>query len=355
MSGGPRPDHPWLHAKHRLALRLHRGQLRAEVTPGAETWLDAGHLVGANDAERLNICRGAAAQVGARGFNVYMGGRFAWLGGGSQAGWTPGVVAGLVAEGYGVFGSWVSLEPGQGGYDLGHQDGLDAVAAARSNYPTLRILSWDVEPSAWWANMAGVIDAMRGFHDAVHAAGYLDMPYGWEGTVANCPWADFVWVASPGFSDPARLRAPLADDFLAGRRSVQYGSLAFGGTDWDVSHSEFSLEDAMSLNPDVEPDRTVIANVQNIADAVGRWERDADTPGQQIGNMATAIPQILTKLDDIAASVKTGGVDVAALADALAPHLQQVDVAKLEADLEAALPAAVADQVKAAFAKALGT
>jgi hypothetical protein len=194
----------------------------------SETWLDTAA------APDLGGCVAAAQQVGAHVFNAYIGGRYS---GGS--GWTPDLVAQLAGAGYGVFGSWVALRPGQGGYGLGHQDGLDAAATARA-YPAIRVLSYDVEPGAWDANPAGATEATIGFTDAVHSAGYLSMPYSvWRGLAAGGQGADFVWAANPGNCDPAA--QPVAGDFFPGRRSVQCSQIQAAGRDWDVSYSQFSI------------------------------------------------------------------------------------------------------------------
>lgn len=66
------------------------------------------------------------------------------------------------------------------------------------------------------------------------------------------------------------------------------------------------------------------------------------------------IGAVNTKLDQLIGLIKAGpAVNVEALAIALAPHLQQVDVHALALDLEKVLPGADAAAVKAALAKAL--
>ena len=298
---------------------------------GLETWLDTGR------APDLASCIGAAQQIGATTFNVYMGGRYAYLGGGASAGWTSELAQGLHDAGYDLFGSWVSLSPGQSGYALGYQDGLDAVRVARANYPMLQVLSWDIEPSTWWANQSGVNDAMRGFHEAVEAGGYGDMPYGWEGTLAGCPWADFLWIASPGYSDPAHVRPQLPDDFLPGRRSVQFGSLDYAGTTWDVSHSEFSLGGypMAALTPDQQ---------QQMFDWLYNLSRQFATPlvaggvGDILLSDNKAIRQGLT---DLAAAIATLQVTVSGLT------VPSPDLTALQADATA-IKGAV-DRIEAAL------
>jgi hypothetical protein len=198
-----------------------------------EVWLDTAA------APNLDVCDAAARQVGAQGFNLYMGGRYS---GGS--GWTPGLAAGLAARGYGLLGTWVALRPGQGGYALGHADGLDAASAAGSYGPgRVAYLSYDVEPGTYDANPVGTAEAMRGFTDAVHSAGYKSVPYGVPRTVAaGSDNADGIWIANPnpGGDDPAN--QPLNPGFFAGHRSVQFTQAVLAGVTWDVSRSQFSLK-----------------------------------------------------------------------------------------------------------------
>lgn len=189
-----------------------------------ETWLDTAI------APPLATCEAAAQQVGAAAFNVYLGGRFS-----GGRGWTPDLAAALSAAGFGVFGTWVSLSPGQGGYDLGYKDGLDALATAAS-YPVIALLNYDVEPSVWNSNPAGATTAMAGFRDAVHTSGRPCMIYGLQATLRAASGYDRFWATFD-----LRSEDPAASGGLAGSRAVQYVQATLAGVSWDVSHSEFSL------------------------------------------------------------------------------------------------------------------
>src|SRR5579859_6677671 len=98
--------------------------------PWVEVWLDTA------TAPPLATILTALDESAAQAVNFYLGGRFS---GGS--GWTPQLSAELAQArpDVGQFGTWVSLSPGQGGYALGHQDGLDAAAAAKA-YPAIQWL-----------------------------------------------------------------------------------------------------------------------------------------------------------------------------------------------------------------------
>lgn len=188
-------------------------------------WIDTAYAPDATTA------REAAAAVGADSVNLYLGGRFS-----AGRGWTLELDDQLELAGLGTLLTWVSLEPGQGGYDVGHQDGLDAVAAAQGWVAWG--LNYDVEPDTWKAWPAGVIEAMAGFRDAVHAAGWRAVAYGLPETInqgaAGC---DGAWIANPGVTDPAAAGVP----GFVGSRSVQGGQAVLAGITWDVSYSEFTL------------------------------------------------------------------------------------------------------------------
>jgi len=232
----------------------------------SEDWIDQGA------APSLAATVAAIDQGGIAAVNVYMGGRDAFLGGPPRNRWTPQFVQSIAtARPVAFFGSWVSLVPGQGGYALGHQDGLDAAAAARG-YSMIRWLSYDVEPAAFDANPTGAADAMRGFTDAVHSQSFLSMPYSVpRGLAAGAGGADAIWIANPnpGGEDPGV--QPLDPAFFAGRRSVQCCLLIAAGVDWDLSHSQFSIG-----GPSMTDDQIREAIYQWYWTILGRFPNDAD-------------------------------------------------------------------------------
>jgi hypothetical protein len=190
------------------------------------TWLDRAVYPG------LAECQRAAAAVGGDVFNIYLGGRNAYAGGG---GWSAHVSE-FTEAGFGVFGTWVSLYRGQGGYALGYQDGVDADAAAGA--AGVGLTCYDVEPDVWYANTAGVADACRGFRDALRDRGRPSMLYGLQGTLYACPGFDRYWGTfdlGQYTDDPARGAGP------DGSRALQYVQTDLYGVDWDISHSEFAI------------------------------------------------------------------------------------------------------------------
>lgn len=261
-----------------------------------QTWGDAGDVRLGAEAVIAGI-----DQLGLGAVNIYMGGRFAFLGGGTAAGWSPQLVAQVAAArpGVGWIGSWVALEPGQGGYALGFQDGQDAVAAARA-YP-VRWLSYDVEPSTYDANPTGVAQAMQGFHDAIEAAGYLDLQYGVPRTDAAAPEADGVWVAVPGEPDPAT--AGLDPAFMAGRRSVQYGQASVAGIDWDLSNSE------VIIGMDEATFKQWVRDVLNEGAGQGTlsWAQTSQATLAGVQANFNAIAAAKAELDAMKAEIEAGG------------------------------------------------
>lgn len=189
-----------------------------------EIWLDS------QPAPNFSVCQAAAQQAGAQGFNAYLGGRYLF-----GAPWPPSLVATLSAAGFGVFGTWVSLRPGEGGYATGYQDGLDAVAAAAS-YPEIALINYDIEPVTWNANRPLVPAAMSGFADAVRTSGRPKMIYGLQATLLAASGYDRYWATFDLGSDD-----PTASAGTPGERAVQFAQRSLAGVNWDVSHSEFSL------------------------------------------------------------------------------------------------------------------
>jgi len=129
---------------------------------------------------------------------------------------------------------------------------------------------------------------------------------------------------------------------------------------WQVqgTHDEFGasvdrlwLDDwfsggAMSIDP------KEIDHIRDTGDNL--WSQQMDGVDLSTGR-PPIVARVEQKVDQLIALVKAGPqIDVDALATALAPHLQQVDEAKLEADLAAALPGPLAAGVLAAVRKALG-
>lgn len=173
----------------------------------------------------------AAQALGADSVNVYLGGRFS-----AGRGWTLGLDDQLELEGLGTLLTWVALEPGQGGYEVGHQDGLDALAAG-AGWPAWGIC-YDLEPVTWDADPAGAAQACAGFRDAVQQGGRRAVLYGVVRTILGAAAGyDAVWIAEPGVQDPAAAGVP----GFQGRRSVQGGQGSFQGLLWDLSFSEFAL------------------------------------------------------------------------------------------------------------------
>lgn len=319
-----------------------------------ETWLDTA------TAPPLATLLAALDQSGAKGINFYLGGRFS-----GGRGWTPQLSAELAQErpDVGQFGTWVSLSPGQGGYALGHQDGLDCVAAAKA-YPAIAWLDYDVEPVTWQANPQGVDDAMRGFADAAHAAGYHTMDYGAPDTVAGASDEDVIWIANPnpGGGDPAI--QPLDPAYYAGKRAVQYGTGTFGGVVWDVTHAEFSIAGGTDMTPEQDQRLADVLYLllfgaaprfadpaQNpmgwsTPDGKGHLTRVAEVLTANDGSILTALGVEKSEVDAMLAAVKTPApVDVDALAAALIPHLPtgadpQVVAKAVAAELGKALDAA---------------
>jgi hypothetical protein len=308
-----------------------------------EIWIDQGQ------APSLDAILQAIDQSGAKAVNFYLGGRFAYLGGGRAAGWTPELMAAIAAArpGMGFFGSWVSLRPGEGGYGLGHQDGLDAASAAQS-YSLIRWLSYDVEAGAFDANPTGAAQAMLGFTDAVHQQGYKSMPYSVpRGLTAGAGSADAIWIANPnpGGDDPAV--QPLNAAFFAGKRSVQCCLLIVAGVDWDLSHSQFSIG-----GDDLTPEEH--QTLQDVAGAVAALQSGllsnlmppgGDPAGGFLNQRLVPMEQQLTKLAG-------GRVDVnalaAALGAALAAHPITAQLTQAERD---AVRSDVVAKIRAQFDK----
>lgn len=307
-----------------------------------EMWLDTAIAPASDDI------LAALQQSGARGLNFYLGGRF-----NGGVGWTPQLAAQLAQARPDVaqYGTWVSLRPGQGGYALGHQDGLDCVAAARA-YPAITWLVYDIEPITWQAWPTGVADAMRGFADAVHGAGYHAIDYGTPSAVAAASNEEVIWIANPnpGGADPAL--QPLNPAYYAGRRAVQYGTAVFAGATWDVTHSEFSLGGVMI-------DQATLELLQQNLPLIGKMAYVILPPPGQDG-AAGEVPQRLRDLSawvgaegDLAGAIaRLAAPDPTAFATALAPLLATALQGHLPAEVDTdALASALVHDLAAQLAK----
>lgn len=291
------------------------------------TWLDTA------TAPSLATILAALDESGAQAINFYLGGRFS-----AGQGWTPELSAELAQArpDVGQFGTWVSLSPGQGGYALGHQDGLDCVAAAKA-YSVIAWLVYDVEPETWQANPQGVDDAMRGFADAVHAAGYHAIDYGTPDTVAGASNEDVVWIANPnpGGGDPAV--QPLDPNYYAGKRAVQYGSAVYAGITWDVTHSEFTISPGGDMSF-TDADRELLSRLAtDFFDGTQSTTPDGKSPvpadWPNFGpSMLALIPGLNAKAD---ALLKAEGVAQAAIDAIAANGAAASQVATLLANLAA--------------------
>lgn len=156
------------------------------------------------------------------------------------AGWAlriedPAVVAGIRERGWPQLGIDIPRSPAD-------VDGAATAARVAQVYgfgPGLR-LGLDVEPSRFVLDPAGWTAAADRWCDQVRAAGFSPGPYGTDVTVAACgSRADWCWRAKPGQCDPAG--PGLAAGFLAGARAAQCGVETWGGVEFDVSYSQFTV------------------------------------------------------------------------------------------------------------------
>lgn len=294
-----------------------------------EEWLDTA------TAPPLATILTALTESGAKAVNFYLGGRY-----NAGRGWTPELSAELAQQrpDVGQFGTWVALRPGEGGYDLGHQDGLDCVAVAKA-YPAIAWLDYDVEPSTWQAWPQGVDDAMRGFADAAHAAGYHVMDYGTPNTVAGASNEDLIWIANPnpGGGDPAV--QPLNPAYYAGKRAVQFGTGTFAGVTWDVTHSEFAIAGDTDMTPEQDQRLADVLSLllfgaaprfadpsQNpmgwsAPDGKGHLTRTTEVLAANDGAILADLGVEKPEIDAMLAAVKApAAIDADAVATALATH-----------------------------------
>jgi hypothetical protein len=318
----------------------------------------------------------------------------------------PNVVADIRSRGWPQGGIFVVRAPSS------VNAAADVQRARAYGFPPGSKLALDVEPSVFDQDRTGWARACDAWAPGIRAGGYLAVIYGVDRTVAACGnQMDYLWRAVPGECDPA---GPGLDPaWKPGVRMIQCGSGVFSGVSMDISYSQFSLAAAApppapSL-PQEDNDMASVARIR-VANSGNSWVQFwpwVDDQGRLMlcwyeednGTMAGPA-QLATGLEphadirstydvesrqvhfsgrgkdgrpvDVWSVVDQGWnvqmlgsadtapvqlVDVAALATALAPHLQSVDEAKLAADLEAALQASVvpaeAAAVQAAFAKAL--
>lgn len=274
----------------------------------SETWLDTAVYPG------LDICLAAAAQAGASTFNIYLGGRNADAAGG---GWGAHVQE-LQARGFGTFGTWVSLYKGQGGYNLGYQDGVDADAAARN--AGVELVCYDVEPDVWYANPNGVVDACRGFRDALRAKSRPSMLYGVQETLFAVLGFDRYWGTfdlGQYTNDPARGAGP------AGSRALQYAQTSLAGRAWDLSHSEFEVNTTM----DEATFKQWLRDVLNEGTGAGQasWSGTSRDTLSTVQTNYNLLADLSAKVPDLTAKVNEAVTQVNAATDRINQVAAKVD------------------------------
>lgn len=129
-------------------------------------------------------------------------------------------------------------------------DGAAMAAAARAyGFPPGSLMALDIEPERFVLDPPGWARAADAWCDGVRAGGYSPGPYGNDDTVAACgSRADWIWRAKPDQCDPAG--PGLAAEYFAGRRIVQCSKGVWGGVEFDVSYSQFTIGGSRSTGGD---------------------------------------------------------------------------------------------------------
>ena len=207
-------------------------------------------------------------------------------------------------------------------------DGEATAVRARDVYgclPGFRIFL-DIEPLNFDADRFAWPLAADRWCDQIRAAGMSPGIYGTDDTVAACAnHADAIWRAKPGECDPAGPR--LDPTFFAGRRAIQCSGGVWGGVEFDVSYSQFSIagDDFMANGPLADPNTQ-----QNLIDGVTRiitlladgeqaiWDPVAGRLKPVPADWPNWLPVTLAALEaKVATPAPAPAVDVNALAAAL--------------------------------------